>query len=85
MGVFLYPTYPTTALHHNDSLNKIAGVTYATIFNWLEFPSTNVPLGKDRNGLPIGIQVIAAPMQDRLCFAIASELESAFGGWVKPF
>jgi len=26
-------------------------------------------------------QVIAAPYQDRNCFAIARELEAAFGGW----
>lgn len=29
------------------------------------------------------LQVVAAPYQDRNCFAIARELEAAFGGW-KP-
>ena len=30
------------------------------------------------------MQVIAAPNQDRLCIAVAEELEKAFGGWVPP-
>jgi len=28
--------------------------------------------------------VIAAPYNDHLCFAVAKELETAFGGWVPP-
>jgi len=30
------------------------------------------------------LQIIAAPYQDRLCLAVAKELETAFGGWVPP-
>lgn len=30
------------------------------------------------------IQVIAARNQDKLCLAVAEELEKAFGGWVAP-
>lgn len=84
-GVMFYPTYPVAALRHGDSFVKMAGVMYTMIFNILEFPSTHVPLGKDSNGHPIGIQVVAAPFQDRLCLCIAAELEAAFGGWVQPF
>lgn len=54
---------------------------YTMFFNLMGFPSCHVPLGKDKEGLPIGMQVIAAPYQDRLCFAIARECEAAFGGW----
>ncbi|KAJ6638111.1 Fatty-acid amide hydrolase 2 [Pseudolycoriella hygida] len=84
-GVMFYPTYPITALRHCDSFAKIAGVMYTMIFNILGFPATHVPLGKDSDGIPIGIQVVAAPYQDRLCLCIAAELEAAFGGWVPPF
>jgi fatty acid amide hydrolase 2 len=41
-------------------------------------------MGLNHEGLPIGVQVIAAPYQDRLCLAVAKELETAFGGWVPP-
>jgi len=33
---------------------------------------------------PLGIQVIANFNQDRLCLAVAEELERAFGGWARP-
>lgn len=60
------------------------GVSYPLLFNALGFPSTHVTLGKDRFGLPVGFQVIAAPHQDRLCLCIAAEVEAAFGGWKFP-
>lgn len=60
------------------------GVMFAMLFNLLGFPATHVPLGFDKDGLPIGMQVIAAPYQDRLCLTIASELEAAFGGYSEP-
>ncbi|XP_031633362.1 fatty-acid amide hydrolase 2-A-like [Contarinia nasturtii] len=84
-GVLFYPTYPTTAVRHNDSHLKLSGVAYTMIFNLFGFPSTHVPLGQDRNGLPVGFQIVAAPYQDRLCLCIAAEIEVAFGGWKQPF
>ncbi|KAF6208148.1 hypothetical protein GE061_016599 [Apolygus lucorum] len=83
-GVFLYPTYPCSAVHHNESFNKLSGVMYPLIFNALGMPSTHVAMGLGRNNLPVGFQVVAAPNQDRLCFAVARELAKQFGGWVPP-
>lgn len=83
-GVFFFPTYPTAALRHYESFGHIMGVGYTMLFNALGLPATHVPLGFDRNGLPIGIQVVAAPYQDRLGLCIARELEAAFGGWQAP-
>uniref|UniRef100_A0A224XN95 Putative amidase n=1 Tax=Panstrongylus lignarius TaxID=156445 RepID=A0A224XN95_9HEMI len=83
-GVLLYPTFPIPAIHHNEIYTVTAGVMYTMIFNTLELPSTHVPLGLDKSGLPIGIQVIAGPHQDRLCLAVAKALEEKFGGWTLP-
>lgn len=71
-------------MRHNDSHMKLSGVAYTMIFNLFGFPSTHVPLGQDRNGLPVGFQIVAAPYQDRLCLCIAAEIEAAFGGWKEP-
>jgi hypothetical protein len=30
------------------------------------------------------LQVVAAPHQDRLCFAVAEALEKDLGGWIPP-
>ncbi|XP_070493635.1 fatty-acid amide hydrolase 2-B-like [Chironomus tepperi] len=80
-GVLFYPTFPQSACRHGESTTKLSGVMYTAFFNIMGFPSTHVPMGMDENGLPIGFQVIAAPYQDRNCFAIAREIEAAFGGW----
>jgi len=50
----------------------------------MELPATQVPLGLDDRGLPLGVQVIAARGNDHLTIAVALELERAFGGWVPP-
>lgn len=83
-GVFFFPTFGVPACKHYDSLMLFSLVAYAQLFNVLELPSTHVPMGLNEDGLPIGFQVVAAPNQDRLCLAVAEELEKAFGGWVPP-
>jgi fatty acid amide hydrolase 2 len=43
-----------------------------------------VPLGLDRRGLPLGVQVASSWGNDHLTLAVARELERALGGWVPP-
>jgi fatty acid amide hydrolase 2 len=57
---------------------------YTAIFNVLEFAVTQVPLGLDRRGLPLGVQVASSWGNDHLTLAVARELERALGGWVPP-
>lgn len=83
-GVFLYPTHPTPAPYHNEPIYKPFNFSYTGIINILGFPATHIPMGLNKDGLPIGVQVIANDKNDRLCLAVAIELEKAFGGWVPP-
>ena len=45
---------------------------------------TEIPLGLNRRGLPLGAQVVAAPGNDHVSIAVAMELERRLGGWVPP-
>lgn len=84
-GVFIYPTHPTCALYHYESTIRPYNFSYTSIFNVLGFPATSVPMGiGSQLGLPTGVQVVANVNQDRLCLAVAEELEKAFGGWLPP-
>ncbi|XP_026290083.1 fatty-acid amide hydrolase 2 isoform X1 [Frankliniella occidentalis] len=83
-GVLLFPSHPFPASYHYTSFLRPYNFGYWAIFNVLKFPVTQVPLGLSKEGLPLGIQVVAAPFQDHLCLAVARELEKAFGGWVAP-
>ncbi|XP_065214164.1 fatty-acid amide hydrolase 2-B-like isoform X2 [Planococcus citri] len=83
-GVLLFPTFATPAHYKYQLVWKLSSLGYPMIVNVLGFPATQVPLGLNKSGLPVGFQVIAAPHQDRLCLAVAEELEKAFGGWIPP-
>ncbi|KAL5285410.1 hypothetical protein ACFFRR_007246 [Megaselia abdita] len=83
-GVLIFPTFHMTAFLHNTSSFHALGALYSGVFNMFGFPALHVPMGLNKNGLPVGFQVIAGPYQDKLCFYVAKELEKEFGGWVPP-
>jgi len=57
---------------------------YLAIFNVLELPSTQVPLGLGQQGLPLGVQVVSTHGQDHVTIAVAQALEADLGGWTPP-
>lgn len=84
-GVILYPSFTSVAPRHNETFRKPLGLFYAGIFNVLELAVTQVPLGLNRQGLPLGVQVAAAPGNDHVTIAVALALERQLGGWVPPW
>ncbi len=83
-GALLYPPFPRLAPRHRTTLGQPWLATNTAIFNLYGLPATQVPLGIGAAGLPLGLQVAARAGADHVCFAVARELESAFGGWVDP-
>ncbi|CAG7815292.1 unnamed protein product [Allacma fusca] len=83
-GIMLYHPFPYTAPRHHRPMFRPADFAYTAIFNILGVPVTQVPLGLDADGLPLGIQVVGGMFSDHLCLSIAEELEEGFGGWVPP-
>lgn len=83
-GVFICPTYTSTAPRHNMPLLRPLDFVYTALFNVLELPVTQVPMGFDKSGLPTGIQVVANHFNDHVAMAVGQFLESQFGGWRAP-
>ncbi|XP_071298975.1 fatty-acid amide hydrolase 2 isoform X4 [Agelaius tricolor] len=83
-GVLLYPSHPTVAPKHHSPICMPFNFAYTAIFNVLGLPVTQCPLGLGSEGLPLGIQLVAASYNDHLTLAVARYLEKAFGGWVLP-
>uniref|UniRef100_A0A8D2Q4N8 Fatty acid amide hydrolase 2 n=1 Tax=Varanus komodoensis TaxID=61221 RepID=A0A8D2Q4N8_VARKO len=83
-GVLLYPSHPVVAPRHHTPLGMPFNFAYTAIFNILGLPVTQCPLGLSKEGLPLGIQVVAGPHNDHLTLAMARYLEKSFGGWVRP-
>ena len=82
-GVLLMPTHPRVAPVHRAPLYRPFDFVYTGIFNALGVPATAVPMGLNKEGLPLGLQVIAKHRRDDLTLFIAQHLETEFGGW-KP-
>ncbi|XP_063386841.1 fatty-acid amide hydrolase 2-like [Cydia fagiglandana] len=83
-GVLLMPSAPHAAPHHYSCFLRPYNFSYWASVNVLKCPATQVPLGVNSQGLPIGIQVVAAPYNDALCLSVAKFLEKEFGGAVMP-
>lgn len=83
-SVILFPSCPHPAPFHYAPLLRPFNFAYWCIFNVLKFPAAQVPLGLNAEGLPLGIQVAAAPNNDALCLAVAEHLGKAFGGYTPP-
>lgn len=84
-GVLLYPSAPWPASYHYTAFLRPWNFNLFAIWNAMKLPVTQVPLGLSSEGLPLGIQVVAAPYNDRLTIAVAKRLEKQFGGYVPPF
>jgi fatty acid amide hydrolase 2 len=83
-GVLLEPPLATTAPRHGRTVGRPWWLAHVVPFNLAGLPVTQTPLGLDRDGLPLGVQVVAGPGRDHVCIAVALELERVFGGWVPP-
>ncbi len=83
-GVLLLPPHPRVAPRHNRPLFRPFDFAFTGIFNALRLPTTVAPVGFDRHGLPLGVQIAAAPGSDHLTIAAALAVEEALGGWRPP-
>lgn len=83
-GIWLHPPYTRTAPRHLSPLATPMDFVNTAVVNALELPATQVPMGLDRRGLPLGVQVIGAPLADHVTIAVAQALEAGFGGWRPP-
>jgi fatty acid amide hydrolase 2 len=83
-GVLLIPPYPEPAPLHGHAVRRPYKWVYTAMFNALGFPVTTAPLGFHSNGLPLGVQIVAAPGRDHLTMGVAIALERGFGGWQGP-
>lgn len=83
-GIVLFPSYPSVAPPHNKPLLPPFNWVYTAIWNVMEFPVTQAPLGLNSKGLPLGVQIVGIHGNDHVTIAVALELEKLFGGWVPP-
>lgn len=90
--ILLCPVASIPAFRHGERSWEIDGQTvryldawsYTEWFNLLGTPAAVVPVGQSKEGLPIGVQIVARPWQEELVLAVAAELEAQRGVWQAP-
>lgn len=96
--VILMPPGLTTALPHQHSpempLRKIRidgqERNYPDMFMWISLatllglPATSAPVGVTPDGLPVNIQIVGAPYEDRTTLRFAALLADVMGGFTRP-
>jgi amidase len=43
-----------------------------------------IPFGRSKEGLPIGVQIVARRWEEELVLSVAAELEAQGGAWRAP-
>ena len=83
--VLVCPAYIHAALPHGESIRdeNFRGFSHTMAFNVAGWPAAVVRCGTSSTGLPIAVQVAAAPWREDIVLRVAEWLEEAFGGW-KP-
>lgn len=75
----LMPTAPTTAFKlgekADDPLAMYLSDIYTVSANLAGIPAVSVPCGKDRHGLPIGVQVLGKHFDEGMVLKVANYLE----------
>jgi amidase len=84
--VILCPVYTHAALPHGTSIldQNFHGFSHTMAHNVSGWPAAVVRCGASAAGLPIGVQIAAAPWREDIVLAVALRLERAFGGWQAP-
>jgi amidase len=78
------PAMPQPAIRHGESTADWFGDTYSDVHNLTGWPSVVVRGGTSADGLPIGVQLVAAPWREDVALAAAAVVEAASGGWRPP-
>lgn len=81
--VILCPAYIHAALPHGESIRdeNFRGFSHTMAYNMAGWPGVVVRCGESSAGLPIAVQVVAAPWREDNALRVALWLEEALGGW----
>ena len=83
IDAILSPVSASPALPHGTSVEdkNFKGFSYTMTYNLTGWPAAVVRCGTSSTGLPIGVQIAAAPWREDIVLGIARRLEEIFGGW----
>jgi Asp-tRNA(Asn)/Glu-tRNA(Gln) amidotransferase A subunit family amidase len=60
----------------DQTFGTFRGFSYAQAFNVFDLPVVTIPVGKTREGLPIGVQIAGPPGSEQLVLDVAELVEA---------
>ena len=79
VDAILSPVAPTTAYQlgekTTDPLQMYLNDIFTVPVNLAGLPAISLPIGKDQNNLPIGLQLIGQPFKENALLALAKDIE----------
>jgi Asp-tRNA(Asn)/Glu-tRNA(Gln) amidotransferase A subunit family amidase len=90
--VLICPVAAVPAARHGERewavdgcrVDYLEAMRYTQWFNVLGNPAVVVPVAQSAEGLPIGVQVVGRPYDDRFVLEVAAVIERACGGYRPP-
>ena len=73
-----------TLVINGEETSYFAPAAWAGLATLGNLPSTVIPVGQTRSGLPFGAQIIGPYLEDRTTIGFAALVEREFGGFRKP-
>ena len=83
LDVLMCPVNARTAIAHGQA-EDLLDYSYTMTYNLTGWPSVVIPCGLDEAGLPIGVQLIAAPFREAQCLALAEFIQSELAFFPLP-
>jgi amidase len=98
VDVLLTPIVPVPAISHDHSEPFPARTIvvdgepaqYTELFAWIapatyaHLPATAAPVGRTKDGLPVGVQIVGPYLEDRTTIDVARRLTQVVGGYETP-
>jgi len=98
VDVLLTPIVPVPAIPHDHSepfpsrtiLVDGEPMQYTSLFTWIapatyaHLPATAAPVGRTKDGLPVGIQIVGPYLEDRTTIDVARRMTKIIGGYETP-
>ncbi len=82
-GFLIMPTVPNTAFPHTDP-EPAAQADFTCLANIAGLPSISIPAGWTEDGLPIGVQLVAAAGAEAGLFRVARQLDDRLCAYRAP-
>jgi aspartyl-tRNA(Asn)/glutamyl-tRNA(Gln) amidotransferase subunit A len=84
VDLLLTPTTPTTAFKigekSDDPLQMYLSDIYTTSANLAGIPGMNIPIGKNSENLPIGLQILSQQFDEEKIFQLAAHIQNEISG-----